>query len=502
VLAMRARPWLVLLLRTSALEFPPKKPVHTRRSALRSIGAVILTPPAVALAAPVTATPVEAPPTPAVPRTNATATRVANATAPRPANATATRPANATATRPANATATRPANATATRAANATATRPANATAARAANATAAKPKKAADTKKKKKKPQLAKANVTEALSKNNMVVKRQESLLTEFVVDPITGDELRELRLPPWWPRALRPPREFYRKVPNAELALSACVAGGLTEVARAAVLHPVLTLKNRVQAGKSTDPRQLKNLYAGVGPALAASVPYAVTYYGAREITRRLTGVPLVPTDLTQFIATVGVAETAAIAVRAPADVLATRAQVSQPDTSILPWFRKESIEGLEFGIQRAPAQIASEVPYVLLRVGTIALLNNIAPLDGGVDALTARTVGVAIVAALATTPLDVARTRVLAGDTPGGIRDVLETVSTISKKEGPQALFQGAEYRVLYNGVVVAAFLPLRALFYTGLRDLLILDGVFEFDGLGPLGHVSKVVGEIVA
>ena len=47
------------------------------------------------------------------------------------------------------------------------------------------------------------------------------------------------------------------------------------------------------------------------------------------------------------------------------------------------------------------------------MLLRVGTIALLNNIAPLDGGVDALTARTVGVAIVAALATTPLDVART-----------------------------------------------------------------------------------------
>jgi solute carrier family 25 S-adenosylmethionine transporter 26 len=493
--------WALLLLAfTSGLKPTPRTPVQpatTRRNVLQHLGVAFLAAPAAALAAPVV---VEAPPTPAVPRTNATATRAANAT--RPANATAPRPANATATRPANATATRPANATATRAANATATRPAtNATAARAANAT--KPKPAAKTeKKKKKKPQLAKANVTEALSKNNMVVKRQESLLTEFVVDPKTGDELRELRLPPWWPRSLRPPREFYRKVPNAELALSACVAGGLTEVARAAVLHPVLTLKNRVQAGKSTDPRQLKNLYAGVGPALAASVPYAVTYYGAREITRRLTGVPLVPTDLTQFIATVGVAETAAIAVRAPADVLATRAQVSQPDTSILPWFRKESIEGLEFGIQRAPAQIASEVPYVLLRVGTIALLNNIAPLDGGVDALTARTVGVAIVAALATTPLDVARTRVLAGDQPGGIREVVDTVGQISRKEGPSALFQGAEYRVLYNGVVVAAFLPLRALFYTGLRDLLILDGVFEFDGLGPLGHVSKVVGEIVA
>ena len=48
-------------------------------------------------------------------------------------------------------------------------------------------------------------------------------------------------------------------------------------------------------------------------------------------------------------------------------------------------------------------------------------------------------------AIVAALATTPLDVARTRVLAGDTPGGIREVVTLVSAISKKEGPSALFR---------------------------------------------------------
>lgn len=482
----------------------PVQAVNSRRDVLQQLGVAFLAAPAAAaLAAPMTAPPVDAQPArapPAAPESvlkNATASRPANATAKsRSANATTPRAANATATtRPADTlSTTRPANTTTPRAANATATRPANATAVRPANATAAakaKPKPTPEKPKKKKKaPQLAQANVTEALSKNNMVVRRRESLLTEFVVDPVSGDELRELRLPPWWPRALRPPRKLYRQVPNAELALSACVAGGLTEVARAVVLHPVLTLKNRVQANLSTDPRQLKNLYAGVGPALAASVPYAVTYYGMRELTRRVTGVPLVPTDLAQFIATVGVAETAAIAVRAPADVLATRAQVD--DTSL---------NGLALGIERAPAQIASEVPYVLLRVGTIAVLNAVAPLEGGVDALTLRTVGVAIVAALVTTPLDVARTRVLAGDSPGGAREVAATVGEISCTEELRALFQGAEYRVLYNGVFVAAILPLRALFYTGLRDLLILDGVFEFDGLGPLGYVSRVVGGLV-
>ena len=193
-----------LAVEASALEFPPKKPVYTRRNALRSIGAVILTPPAVALAAPVTAPPVEAPPTPAVPRTNAT--RAANATTPRPANATATRPANASSKRPANATATRPANATATR--PQTPRQQPGRTPPRAGGQRDETENRWPNRKKKKKKPQLAKANVTEALSKNNMVVKRQKLILTEFVVDPKTGDELRELRLPPWWPRSLRPPR------------------------------------------------------------------------------------------------------------------------------------------------------------------------------------------------------------------------------------------------------------------------------------------------------
>ena len=52
-------------------------------------------------------------------------------------------------------------------------------------------------------------------------------------------------------------------------------------------------------------------------------------------------------------------------------------------------------------------------------------------------------------------------------------------------IAATEGGDALFAGAAARVLYNGIVVAAVIPLRSLFYTGLRDALILDGIFEFD-----------------
>ena len=37
------------------------------------------------------------------------------------------------------------------------------------------------------------------------------------------------------------------------------------------------------------------------------------------------------------------------------------------------------------------------------------------------------------------------------------------------------------------VAYTGVVVSAFIPLRTLFYVGLRDWIILDEVFQFDAI---------------
>ena len=54
-------------------------------------------------------------------------------------------------------------------------------------------------------------------------------------------------------------------------------------------------------------------------------------------------------------------------------------------------------------------------------------------------------------------------------------------------------PILYLSGQKFQVepfcLGSPLQVAAFIPLRALFYTELRDVLILDGVFEFDGLGP-------------
>ena len=150
----------------------------------------------------------------------------------------------------------------------------------------------------------VPKTNVTEALEKNKIVVRRKD-LLTEVVIDPKTGDELREIQLPAGYPKSLRPPRVVERRVSEAELALAAVVAGGTTEIARVAALHPLATLKSRAQARPGTgplalidadgngiiEPREVKDLYAGIVPSVFA----AARARSASRFWGRVDGVPL---------------------------------------------------------------------------------------------------------------------------------------------------------------------------------------------------------------
>ena len=60
---------------------------------------------------------------------------------------------------------------------------------------------------------------MSEALSKNKMVVKQRKNLLVENVVDPASGEVLEEFRLPPWWPKRLRPPRRLASRASRLSL-------------------------------------------------------------------------------------------------------------------------------------------------------------------------------------------------------------------------------------------------------------------------------------------
>ena len=391
--------------------------------------------------------------------------------------------------------------------------------------------------------PVLPPVNVSEAIATQKVTVRRRESLLLETVVDPKTLDQVREFRIPNWWPKPLRPPRWTVRKLTAEELAISGALAGGATELLRTLVLHPLTTVKSRLQArpqGVSfTDAITAGNssLFAGLVPALLVAVPSAAAWFGARDLIKKeyllalapaagSTGGSLFMSDLSLNLLAFALASTAEGIVRAPADVLVTRAQVGR-GRSFTPQEDDEQADaqaalGLSIreGLSKVPILLAADLPYVLSRTVVVAALRELLASDSTSlqPLLTMATqasplfreqalfVTAAVVTALITTPLDVARTRLLleraeaaslttgGGDGGGGggggeggapllpIQSparLWESVAAIGRDEGVEALFRGSLLRVLYTGVVVAALIPIRSVGYVAVRDWFILE-----------------------
>lgn len=386
--------------------------------------------------------------------------------------------------------------------------------------------------------------NVSEAIAKDKVVVRRVDSPLFETVVDPKTLDQVREFRIPSWWPKPLRPPRWSVRKISAEELAISGALAGGATELLRTLVLHPVSTVKSRLQArpqgvsfADAIRGSGNSSLFAGLLPALLVAVPSATVWFGARDLVKKEFLVRATPTaaagtagaaaaaaagsvssgffnsELSLNLLIFALASTAEGIVRAPADVLVTRAQVGRGGLSFAQDDEEDDDEDMESlglslreGLSKVPILLAADLPYVLSRTVVVAALREL--LATGSTTLQplltmaseaspllreqALFVTAAVLTALVTTPLDVARTRLLleradeAASLKGGELLPIEsparlwdTVAAIGRDEGVEALFRGALLRVLYTGVVVAALIPIRTLGYVAVRDWFILE-----------------------
>ena len=71
------------------------------------------------------------------------------------------------------------------------------------------------------------------------------------------------------------------------------------------------------------------------------------------------------------------------------------------------------------------------------------------------------------------------DAARTSSERGGKAAGGQGVRACLRELERSEGRAALFAGWRARLVYNGVLVAALVPLRSLGYYGLRDAVILE-----------------------
>ncbi|XP_018576482.1 S-adenosylmethionine mitochondrial carrier protein homolog [Anoplophora glabripennis] len=248
--------------------------------------------------------------------------------------------------------------------------------------------------------------------------------------------------------------------------LYLSSFVGGGVAGFFVDMVLFPLDTLKTRLQAEQGFKKAGgFKAIYRGVGPQAIGGAPQAalffVTYEGIKYYAE-----PAVPTSALPAVYMFGasIAEVMACLVRVPMEVVKQRRQTQLGNKSSLRIaLSAYKYEGIRKGLYRGfGSTITREVPFSVIQFPILEYLksnyrkrfkNNI-PLESWEVAICGSIAGG--FSAAVTTPLDVAKTRIMLADRKlvrSGEITVRNTLKNIYRKEGIKGVFAGLLPRTLW-------------------------------------------------
>ena len=356
-------------------------------------------------------------------------------------------------------------------------------------------------------------------------------------------------------------------QELPKEQLLVASMLAGSCTEVLRTVVLHPLSTIKTRIQATtkgtkmeEGTIASKLQgwfqgqtNLYAGLIPSLLISVPCSGLYFAIRDVILRDENyyfkLFLDPTS-SKLIAAF-LADIVTLSIQTPATILTTRQQVattplttttnttstriadhnnldddtpiiSEGDTSkyynlsdlhhemtnleqvqqsdlannISNVVSEESLLRNAVFVQllrdswiRLPAMIYTDLPYLLSRIAlTSWFVSSTTNTSGNINLIQYEiaSIIIACVCAAATTPWDVAQTRIVllantkdkqAETTTYSVRNIMKDIMK-EDDGGIPNLFAGWMQRTIYLGVGRAWLDPIRIIGYLALRDAILL------------------------
>lgn len=245
--------------------------------------------------------------------------------------------------------------------------------------------------------------------------------------------------------------------------------VSGGIAGTAVDVILFPLDTLKTRLQSAKGfAKSGGFRAIYAGVASAASGSAPSAATFFCCYELTKNLAKprvsssmYPVVP----MFAATVG--EVMSLFVRNPFEVVKQRAQAYTHLTSLQALkytLAEEGVRGLYRGYCNT---LVREIPFALTQYPLWELLKSVWSWQQGhtVWAWQSSLCGAVSggVSAAVTTPLDVAKTRVMLA--PKGSlytqASVIQVLLIIKSQEGMYGLFSGVTVRTAWIALGGAVF-----------------------------------------
>lgn len=254
-----------------------------------------------------------------------------------------------------------------------------------------------------------------------------------------------------------------------TVKLAIQAALAGALASGTSTAAMHPMDTLKTRIQATvgagpgikafiKSVPSIGAKNLYRGIIPAVVGAASghgfRTATYEVACKLLAPLTVMPLITEIQIQGFGS-GLGTLVGTSVRIPCEVLKQRLQTAQHANAIEAFtaVTKDGARGLFAG---TAATMSREVPFYVIGMVTYEKLKQAAAAMKRKDLTAWETIGLGglsgAIAAAATTPADVLKTRAMTGASPAG-EAIWITVKNIMAKEGPGALMKGCFPRMLW-------------------------------------------------
>ncbi len=252
----------------------------------------------------------------------------------------------------------------------------------------------------------------------------------------------------------------------------LKAALAGALASGSTTALMHPLDTLKTRVQAsvGRAPGLRGMGRMIPELGPrrlylGIIPAVTGAATSHGIRTASYEWARVVLAPL---LALGLPGVSETAiqgiasgfgtflGTGVRIPNEVLKQRLQTGQHAHVLEAARAVVRGGGVAALFAGTTATLAREVPFYVLGMIAYERLKAVARGVTGRELTPWQTIAVGALsgaaAAVATTPADVLKTRIMTGRAPAGL-GALALAQRMIAEEGIASLYKGAAPRALW-------------------------------------------------
>ncbi|CAF1579771.1 unnamed protein product [Rotaria magnacalcarata] len=236
--------------------------------------------------------------------------------------------------------------------------------------------------------------------------------------------------------------------------------ISGSLAGCAVDLLLYPIDTIKTRLQQKVNFHRRFLfTSLYSGVGSAMIGSGPSSAIFFLTYNLTKQTANASS-SSQASMIAAAFG--ETCACLVRVPTEVIKQRAQVNRNirlSTIVRSCLRNEGLSGLYRGYF---ATLAREIPFSMIQYPlweffkeyqSIKQAYPVSPWQGALCGSIAGGIAASI-----TTPLDVAKTRIMLAhhSHPDASSHFLQVIINILKTEGFSALYCGVVPRTTWISI----------------------------------------------